>query len=94
MSSPRHDELAQQYYGRRYSALSPFGQERVRTALNNEQSSGNELTMNDIDLVRALDVAQKRLAAMEQANSDLWEENEGLRLQLMEKDESSTDRDT
>lgn len=80
------DQIALEQFGIKYDQLSAFSQLEVRRAFANSQGG---VTMDTVDVVRALKVAQFRLAELEKNNKDLWEENEDLQLQLLEAEDAT-----
>lgn len=84
------DELARQHYGCSFNALSAFGQNEIRRKAGEIIPLSSGPTMHDVDLARALVKAQERIAQLELENKDLFNDNEDLQLELMEKEDESS----
>jgi len=84
------DDRAQAKFGCNFADLSEWGKAELRR----EENLMNEpLTFDHVDMARALQEAQAKVAKLERENRDLWEENEELQLRLMGYDEDNLSRD-
>lgn len=86
------NDIALEKYGCSFHHLSAFGQREILQEWNGQDE---EITMHHVDLARALQEAQEKVAKLERENRDLWEENEDLKEQLYdieEADENSLSR--
>jgi hypothetical protein len=80
------DNKARQMFGvPSYEVLSEFGKRDVRRALTSHES----MNMSHIDAARALQAAQQKIATLERELKDAWDENEDLKLELLELNEDS-----
>lgn len=74
------DQLAQQDYGQNFHDLSSFAQ----AALTTKYSERITIGPKEVDLVRALAVANEKIAKLQRDNRDLWHDNEELEIENLE----------
>jgi len=78
------DKIAHEVYGAPFKDLSAFGQNEIRRQAGSLNPLNQAIGMHDVDIAQALANAQRKIATLELELRDVWEENEELKLQLIE----------
>jgi DNA repair exonuclease SbcCD nuclease subunit len=82
------NRIAQELYGEDYSKLSPFGQYSVRLSLPRDGS------IADYEKDQIIAQQAAKISRLEKENRELWEENEDLQVELLNKEEDDELRTT
>lgn len=87
------DKLAYDQYGVEYDKLSAFAKDDILK----RGFVAHNITPHEVDLVRAVAVANEKIAKLQRENRDLWHDNEELQienLELRDELENSSGRGT
>lgn len=76
------EEIAQRLYGKKFDDLSAFAKEII--VRQKYPLPEPKIGPQEVDLVRAVAVANEKIAKLQRENRDLWHDNEELQLENLE----------
>ena len=94
----KRDEIARQIFGGKttYSSLSAWARMSIDAtiAAEEEKLATTQTGLSEDSLRHRIAQLEDQLAVAKKENNDLWEENETMKLELMERDEDILSRGT